>query len=83
MTNPANAYSVSSDELRQFIERIEQLNAEKADIAEQTKEVFAEAVAHGYDAKVLRRVIAIRKLKPDELAEFEAVLEVYRAAVGM
>ena len=83
MTNPADAYSVSSDELRQFIECIEHLNDKKADIAVQTKEVFEEAVGRGYDAKVLRRVIAIRKLKPDDLAEFEAVLEVYRAAVGM
>jgi uncharacterized protein (UPF0335 family) len=75
--------TVLADELRQFIERAEQLAAEKRDIAEQEKEVFSEAKGRGYDAKVLRKVIALRKRKPDEIAEEEAVLEVYKAALGM
>jgi uncharacterized protein (UPF0335 family) len=77
------AFAVTADELRQFIERAEQLEAEKRDIAEQVKEVFQEAKARGYDTKVLRKIIALRKRKPDELAEEEAVLDMYKAALGM
>jgi uncharacterized protein (UPF0335 family) len=77
------AYSVTAEELRQFIERAEQLEAEKKDLAEQLKEVMAEAKGRGYDTKVLRKIIALRKRKPDEVAEEEAVLEVYKAALGM
>ena len=76
-------YAVSSDELRQFIERAEQLASEKKDIAEQEKELFAEAKGRGYDTKVMRKVIALRKRKPDDLAEEEAVLEMYKQALGM
>lgn len=77
------AYAVTADELRQFIERYEQLDAEKKDIADQQKEVMAEAKGRGYDTKVMRKVIALRKRKPDDIAEEEAVLEIYRSALGM
>ena len=83
MSEPTNAYSVTAEELRQFVERIEQLNVEKANIADQTKEVFAEAKGRGYDTKALRRLIAIRKRRADELAEEEAILDMYRQALGM
>ncbi|OYX45405.1 MAG: hypothetical protein B7Z02_02260 [Rhodobacterales bacterium 32-67-9] len=76
-------YNVAADELRQFIERFEHLEAEKKDIAEQQKEVMAEAKGRGYDTKVLRKVIALRKRDKDDLAEEEAVLEMYKAALGM
>ena len=76
-------YGVTADELRQFIERAEQLAAEKRDIAEQEKEVFAEAKGRGYYTKVMRKIIKDRKIKRDALAEFEAVEEMYRAAIGM
>lgn len=82
-SSPNDAYSVTAEELRQFIERFEQLEAEKKDLADQLKEVMAEAKGRGYDTKVLRKVLAMRKRKPDELAEEEAVLEVYKAALGM
>lgn len=78
-----DAYSVTSDELRAFIERAEQLASEKKDIAEQEKELFAEAKGRGYDTKVMRKVIALRKRKPDEIAEEEAVLSMYKSALGM
>lgn len=78
-----DAYAVTAEELRQFVERVEQLNAEKADIAEQTKEVFADAKGRGYDTKVLRKLIAIRKRWADDLAEEEAKLDMYRQALGM
>jgi uncharacterized protein (UPF0335 family) len=70
-------------ELVQFIERAEQLASEKRDIAEQEKELFAEAKGRGYDVKVMRKVIKDRKIARDALAEFEAVEEVYRLAVGL
>lgn len=83
MSDAPDAYAVSSDELRQFIERFEQLEAEKADVAEQQKELMAEAKGRGYDTKVMRKVIALRKRKPDEIAEEEAIMEMYKAALGM
>lgn len=76
-------YRATSSELRQFVERIERLDAEKKDIAEQQKEVMAEAKARGYDTKVLRKVIALRKRDADDVAEEEAVLEMYKEALGM
>ena len=83
MADATDSYAVTADELRQFIERFEQLESEKKDVAEQQKELMAEAKGRGYDTKVMRKVIALRKRKPDELAEEEAVLEIYKAALGM
>lgn len=77
------AYGVAAAELRQFVERIEHLEVEKAEIADQVKEVFAEAKGRGYDTKAMRRIVALRKQDPDARAEFEAVVEMYRAALGM
>jgi uncharacterized protein (UPF0335 family) len=76
-------HSVTAAELTQFIERAEQLASEKRDIAEQEKELFAEAKGRGYDVKVMRKIIRDRKLARDALAEFEAVEEMYRSAIGM
>ena len=76
-------YAVAADELIQFVERAERLTAEKKDIAEQEKEVFAEAKARGYDTKVLRKVIALRARDPNDVAEEEAVLDMYKTALGM
>ena len=83
MSDPIDTYSVTADELRQFIERFEQLESEKADVAEQQKELMAEAKGRGYDTKVMKKVIALRKRKPDEIAEEEAIMEMYMAALGM
>jgi uncharacterized protein (UPF0335 family) len=83
MADPTDSYSVTADELRQFIERAEQLAAEKRDITEQEKELFAEAKGRGYDTGVMRKVIALRRRKPDEIAEEEAIMDMYKAALGM
>ena len=83
MADATDSYAVTADELRQFIERFEQLESEKKDVAEQQKELMAEAKGRGYDTKVMRKVIALRKRKPDEIAEEEAVLELYKSALGM
>lgn len=78
-----DAYRVTADELRQFIERAEELAAEKRDVAEQEKEVFSEAKGRGYDTKAIRKIIALRRRKPDDIAEEQAVLDMYLAALGM
>ena len=78
-----DAYSVAADELRQFIEQYEHLEAEKKDITEQQKDIRSEAKARGYDTKVMRKIIAMRKRDKNDLAEEEAILEIYRAALGM
>ncbi|WP_114285072.1 DUF2312 domain-containing protein [Candidatus Halocynthiibacter alkanivorans] len=78
-----SSYRITAAELRQFIERYERLDQEKKDIAEQMKEVMAEAKGRGYDVKVIRKVIALRKRDKDDIAEEEAVLEMYKEALGM
>ena len=74
---------VTAGELRQFIEKHERLDADQRDIAEAKKENMAEAKGRGYDTKVIRKVIALRKKSSDEIAEEEAVLEMYKEALGM
>ena len=76
-------YKVTAGELRQFVERYERLDQEKKDIAEQQKEVMAEARAGGYDVRVLKKLIALRKRDSSEVSEEEAILELYRQALGM
>ena len=77
------AYGIAAGELRQFIEQFEQLDAEKADIAERQKELMAEAKARGYDTKVMKKIIGMRKRDKNDLAEEEAILDIYKAALGM
>jgi uncharacterized protein (UPF0335 family) len=76
-------HNSTGQEIRAFIERLEQLDAEKAEIADQMKEVMAEAKGRGYDTKVLRKIIALRKRDKDDIAEEEAVLQMYLSALGM
>lgn len=78
-----SSYRVTAGELRAFIERFERLDAEKKELADQQKEVMAEAKSRGYDTKVLRRIVALRKMDPQEVSEAEAVLELYKEALGM
>jgi len=75
--------NATTAELRQFIEQYEHLESEKKDITDQQKDVMAEAKGRGYDTKSIREVIRLRKMDPDARAEFEAVVDMYRAAVGM
>jgi uncharacterized protein (UPF0335 family) len=82
-TSSDTSYRVTADELRQFIERIERLDAEKKDLAEAQKEVMAEAKGRGYDTKVMRKLIALRKRDAQDIAEEEAVLDMYKEALGM
>ncbi|AXC50862.1 DUF2312 domain-containing protein [Paracoccus suum] len=82
MNEPRN-YDVAADELRQFIEQYEQLESEKKDVTEQQKELMSEAKARGYDTKVMKKVIALRKRDKDDIAEEEAIMDMYKAALGM
>ncbi len=80
------AYRVTADEFRQFIERFERLEAEKKDIADQQKEVLVEAKVRGYDVGILRKIVAMRKRDREDLAglaEEEAVMDLYKEALGM
>ena len=83
MSDNTDAYNVTAEELRQFIERYEQLDIEKKDIAEQQKELMAEAKGRGYDTKVMRKIISLRKKSREARQEEEAILEMYKSALGM
>ncbi|MHB1101540.1 MAG: DUF2312 domain-containing protein [Devosia sp.] len=75
--------SVAQDQLRAFIERIERMEEEKKAIADDIKEIYAEAKGNGFDIKVLRQIVRIRKQDHAERMEQEALLELYMAALGM
>ena len=77
------AYSVTADELRQFIEQYEQTLAEKKEAADRGAAVMAEAKARGYDTKIMRKIVALRKRNRDDISEEEAILEMYKQALGM
>lgn len=74
---------VTDDRLRLLIERIENLEEEKKQVSDLIKDVYTEAKSAGYDAKILRQVIKLRKMRPDERTEMQAVLEAYLAALGI
>ena len=83
MTADIAETGVAAQELKQFIERIERLEEEKKAIADDIKDVFAEMKGRGFDTKVVRQVIRIRKQDHAERQEMEAVLELYLNAPGM
>lgn len=83
MTDSTDAYNVTAEELRQFIERYEQLDIEKKEVADQQKELMAEAKGRGYDTKVMRKIVALRKKSREARQEEEAVLDMYMSALGM
>jgi uncharacterized protein (UPF0335 family) len=74
---------VSSDQLRQFIEKIERLEEEKSELMDAIREVFAEAKGSGFDVKIMKQVLKMRKMKQDELMEQEELLTLYLQALGM
>jgi uncharacterized protein (UPF0335 family) len=76
-------YSITAEQLRAIVERYESLEEEKKAIAEHQKEVLAEAKGNGYDTGVLKRIIAERKKDPDQVAEEELILDLYRQALEM
>lgn len=81
--NRSNSGTVAANHLRSFVERVERLEADKAAIADDIKEVYAEAKGAGFDTKALRKIVSERKQNADDLAEFESILDLYRHALGM
>ena len=75
--------NVAADQLRLFIERIERLEEEKKGIADDIRDVYAEAKAVGYDAKIMRQIVRLRKMQPHDRQEMEAILQTYLSALGM
>lgn len=73
----------TDDRLRLLIERVERLEEEKKGIADDIRDVYMEAKAVGYDAKIMRQVVRLRKMQPDDRREMEAVLDLYKAALGL
>ena len=73
----------ADDRLRLLIERVERLEEEKKGIADDIKDVYSEGKAVGYDAKIMRQIVRLRKMKPDDRKEMEAILDVYKAALGL
>ncbi len=75
--------TLARDHLRTYIERIERLEEEKASLMEDIREVYAEAKGTGFDPKIMRQVVRIRKMEPDQRQEQEYVLDTYLSALGM
>ncbi|HEX6840293.1 MAG TPA: DUF2312 domain-containing protein [Stellaceae bacterium] len=74
---------IAGERLKSFIERVERLEEEKRALAEDIKEVYAEAKGVGFDVKIMRQIVKIRKMDQDELDEQETLLDVYKRALGM
>ena len=83
MAYPSNGDSVDNGQLRAFIERIERREEEKAAISADIKEIYAEAKGGGFETKIMRRIVNIRKQDANERMEQEAILELYMGALGM
>ena len=79
----ADSGGVAAERLTSFIERLERLEDEKRDAGDQIKDVFAEAKGEGFDIKIMRQLLKLRRMKPHDRSEQEELLEVYKAALGM
>ena len=81
--NDTRDTATSDDRLRLLIERVERLEEEKKGTADDIRDVYAEAKAVGYDSKIMRQIVRLRKMKPDDRREMEMLLDTYRAALGL
>mgnify|MGYP001052469635 CR=1 FL=1 len=75
--------NVAADQLRLFIERIERLEEEKQGLTDDIREVYAEAKANGFDARTMRKIVALRRMEKNARQEAEALLDTYKAALGL
>ena len=75
--------NVAADQLRLFIERIERLEEEKKGMADDIRDVYSEAKSQGYDAKIMRVIIRLRKMEEHDRQEMDAILDTYKAAMGL
>jgi len=76
-------HNSADDRLRLLIERVERLEQDKKDVAEDIRDVYAEAKAVGYDAKIMRQIVKLRAMKPDDRREQQLILETYANALGL
>ena len=83
MNETVSTTTVAAGQLKSIIERVERLEEEKKEVADQIKEVYAEAKANGFDAKTIRKVVSLRKKPTEEREEEEALLDLYLSALGM
>jgi uncharacterized protein (UPF0335 family) len=83
MDDTVSTTTVAAGQLKSIIERVERLEEEKKEVAEQIKEVYAEAKANGFDAKTIRKVVSLRRKPTEERQEEEALLDLYLSALGM
>ncbi|QQR69831.1 MAG: DUF2312 domain-containing protein [Alphaproteobacteria bacterium] len=83
MTSNVKSAAVGAAQLKSVIERIERLEDEKAEVAAQVREVYSEAKGNGFDARILRQLVRLRRLDPSARAEQEALLDLYKSALGM
>ena len=74
---------VTADQLKSFVERIENLEDEKTELLQQIRDVYAEAKSEGYDVKIMRQVIRLRKMRDHDRSEQEELLDLYKSALGM
>ncbi|MEM7169078.1 MAG: DUF2312 domain-containing protein [Pseudomonadota bacterium] len=79
----ADVGGVGADRLRSFIERIERLEEEKAALTADLREVYAEAKGEGFDTKIMRQIVRLRKMDSNDRQEQEAILDLYKSALGM
>ena len=75
--------TTTDNQLRLFIERVERLEEEKKGIADDIRDVYAEAKAMGYDAKIMRQIVRLRKMSLNDRQEMEALLDTYNSALGI
>ncbi len=78
-----NIQGVSAQQLKMFIEKLERLEEEKTEIAENIRDTFAQAKSEGFDVKTMRQLLKIRKMKREDVVEQEELLDIYRQALGM
>lgn len=82
-TGTSDVGGIAADQLRSFIQRIENLEEEKANLSNDIRDVYAEAKSAGFDTKILRQLISLQKMDRDDLAEQDALLDLYRRAVNV
>ena len=75
--------TVSDEQLRLFIERIERMEEEKKGVADDIRDTYNEAKSQGYDPKIMRQIVRLRKMEPHDRQEMEAILDTYKAALGL
>lgn len=75
--------NIAADQLRLFIERIERLEEEKRGLADDIKDVYSEAKSNGYDTKVMRDIVKLRRMESHHRQEWEAILDTYKSALGL